>query len=574
MLRIRTIQGPEATLATERIAQAQQILRENFKGWEHDADRMYHWLRDPVKSGWRASLLVAETRMGVVNGFALVLHFSRIATSFLDYIAVRNGIRGRGLGSALYEAVREHCLAAGMRRLYLEAEPDNPAWTSDPGELKRNRQRLRFYEYYGVRPVANTQYHLPLGENASYAYLLIDNLGHATPLPRAEARRAVRLILQTRFTELTNPAYIRRVVHSFRDDPVLLRPPRYVKRRTPRPPTRDGRLDRPYAMIINHKHIIHHVQDRGYEERPARVGALMKAMEKTRLFTAIKPKRYPERHITAVHSRAFVTFLKQICRTLPAGAPVYADTFPRRIPSRVPQRPHPDLAGFYCQDSFTPLDNGAYRAARASVDAALTGAEEILTGVPLAYALCRPPGHHAETAAYGGFCYFNNAAIAAHRLSRTGKTAILDMDFHHGNGTQEVFYRRNDVLTVSLHGNPESAYPYFSGFANETGEGDGQGFNLNIPLSEGIDDAAYIVALQRAIRRIRRFGPVYLVVSLGFDILRGDPTGFFSLTEEVLRQAGQRLASLRYPSLIVQEGGYDLRNLRRGATAFFQGWAS
>ncbi len=571
MLRIRTILGPEAPLASQRIAAAQQILRENFPGWEHDADRMQQWLRDPVKSGWRASLLVAETRLGRVNGFALVLHFARIGYSFLDYIAVRKGIRGRGLGGALYEAVREHCLATGAHGLFLEAESDVPRLAEDERILEQNRKRLRFYEYYGVFPVANTEYHLPLGKDPSSAFLLYDSLGRPVRLALSDARRAVRLILDTRFADLTTPTYIRRVVRSFRDDPVQFRPPVYVKRRTPRPP-KAGRLEKAYALVVNHKHVIHHVQDRGYEERPARVGALMEAMERTGLFTAVRPKRFTESHIAAVHDRAYVRFLKQLCRTLVAGTPVYADTFPRRQPSRVPRRPHPDLAGFYCLDSFTPLDDGAYRAARAAVDAALTGAEEVLTGVPLAYALCRPPGHHAERALYGGFCYFNNAAIAAQFFSSQGRTAILDLDFHHGNGTQDIFYQRGDVLTVSLHGHPERAYPYFAGYADETGDGDGRGCNLNIPLPEGTENPAYLAALKRAVNRMRRFRPAYLVVSLGFDTLRGDPTGFFSLTPAALQEAGRLLAALRYPTLVVQEGGYNLRNLRQGAAAFFRGW--
>jgi acetoin utilization deacetylase AcuC-like enzyme len=326
-------------------------------------------------------------------------------------------------------------------------------------------------------------------------------------------------------------------------------------------------------MIVNHKHVIHHVPDRGYEERPARVATLMKAVDQTNLFTSIRPRRFPESHILAVHDRQFVQYLKALCKRLSPGRPVYADTFPRRRPVRRPRVVDPDLAGYYCLDSFTPLDGGAYKAARASVDVALTGADEILAGVPAAYCLCRPPGHHAERGLYGGFCYFNNAAVAAQYLTEHGRTAVLDVDFHHGNGTQDIFYRRDDVLTVSIHGHPDTAYPYFSGYPDERGEGAGRGYNRNFPLPEATGDEAFLAALDKALRVVRRFRPEYLVVSLGLDTMRGDPTGFFDLTPDGPEQIGRRIASLSLPTLVVQEGGYNLRNLKRGATAFFRGFA-
>ncbi len=573
MIRIRVIQGAGAPLARDRIAQAQRILRQNFPGWEHDAERMVQWLRDPIRTGWRAVLLVAETSQGKVNGFALVLHFSEINSSFLDYIAVRKGIRGSGLGSALYEAVREYCVEVGSQGLYLEVDPDDPELVEDEHTLEQNCRRLRFYEYYDVRPIVNTDYHLPLGDPPTHAYLMFDPLGRDRELPRDEARQAVRMFLEVRFGEMTTPAYIEQVVESFTDDPVRFRPAKYVRRRKPKKPV-PGRLEKAYALVINHKHIIHHVRDRGYEERPARVGALLKAVEATNLFTAVKPRRFAESHVLEVHDRHYVRFVKRLCRKLPPGRPVYADTFPRRQPVRRPRVVDPDLAGYYCLDSFTPLDARAYRAARAAVDAALTGAQEVLAGTRLAYALCRPPGHHAERGLYGGFCYFNNAAIAAHHLSGHGRVAVLDVDFHHGNGTQDIFYRRDDVLTVSIHGNPETAYPYFSGFARETGEGPGLGMNRNYPLPAGTDDERYFRTLDKAIRRVRRFRPEYLVVSLGFDTLSGDPTGFFSLSPGGSEGIGRRIAEMHLPTLVVQEGGYSLRNLKRGARAFFRGWVA
>ena len=154
-------------------------------------------------------------------------------------------------------------------------------------------------------------------------------------------------------------------------------------------------------------------------------------------------------------------------------------------------------AGYYCIDTFTPISRNAYPAARRGVDCALTAARELLAGRRIAYALVRPPGHHAERRSFGGFCYFNNNAIAAQYLTAYGRVAILDIDYHHGNGQQDIFYRRSDVLTVSIHGHPGFAYPYFSGFKEECGEGEGEGFNLNLPLPEAVDGAAYRKALER-----------------------------------------------------------------------------
>jgi acetoin utilization deacetylase AcuC-like enzyme len=282
---------------------------------------------------------------------------------------------------------------------------------------------------------------------------------------------------------------------------------------------------------VSDAHEVHQVSDRGYVERPARVGALREALLPTGLFRLVRVRRFAERHIRAVHDGDFVTYLKNMCEKLRTEQPVYPYVFPVRRPERRPK----DMAvraGYYCMDTFTPLDRKAYTAARAAVDVALTAADGLLArGQRLAYALCRPPGHHAERRVFGGFCYFNNAAIAAHFLSAYGKVAVLDIDYHHGNGTQDIFYKRRDVLTVSIHGHPNVAYPYFSGFADERGFGEGDGFNLNV--------------------------------------IRGDPTGTFHLRPSALGRVGRRIAALDLPCVVVQEGGYRLSNLRRGAVAFF-----
>jgi acetoin utilization deacetylase AcuC-like enzyme len=231
----------------------------------------------------------------------------------------------------------------------------------------------------------------------------------------------------------------------------------------------------------------------------------------------------------------------------------------------------PLRAGYFCIDTFTPLHPNAWLAARRAVDCALTGARAIVHGRRLAYALVRPPGHHAERRVFGGFCYLNSAAIAAHYLSRFGRVAILDVDYHHGNGQQDIFYRRSDVLTVSIHGDPRFAYPYFTGFADEIGEDEGREFNLNLPLEERVDGARYGRALGQALAAVLAFDPAFLVVCLGFDTAKADPTGSWSLGAGDFERNGQRIGALGLPTLVVQEGGYKTRTLGINARHFFRG---
>ena len=237
-------------------------------------------------------------------------------------------------------------------------------------------------------------------------------------------------------------------------------------------------------------------------------------------------------------------------------------------------RPPKDLAlraGYYCIDTFTPLNRNAYLAAKRAVDCALTAAKRLLEGHRLAYALVRPPGHHAERRSFGGFCYFNSAAIAAQYLARHTKVAILDLDYHHGNGQQDIFYERADVLTISIHGHPRLAYPHFSGFASEKGAGAGQGYNLNLPLPENVDGRRYQETLTKARERIIKFRPGFLVIALGLDTAKEDPTGTWSLEGSDFEAMGRAIGSLRLPTLVVQEGGYDTRVLGINARKFFEG---
>ena len=183
----------------------------------------------------------------------------------------------------------------------------------------------------------------------------------------------------------------------------------------------------------------------------------------------------------------------------------------------------------------------------------------------------RPPGHHAERRVFGGFCYFNSAAVAAHYLSKHGTVAVIDIDYHHGNGQQDIFYERDDVLTISIHGDPDFAYPYFTGFPDERGEGAGEGFNVNMNLPEVQTGAQYREALARALDVIRGFKPVFLVIALGLDTAKGDPTGTWLLKPRDFEENGRMLGALHLPTLVVQEGGYRTRTLGTNARHFFQG---
>ncbi len=572
MIRIVRINRTLLPIEKDRIAQVQEIFRRNFAAVADYAEKIPDLLENPIQYGYTTGLLVSEASQGRVTGFSLILYFPTIRSGLLDFMAVCRDIQGGGTGGVLYEATREYLKQMGALGLYLEGLPDDPIAVSDPTILKENQRRLRFYEGYGVRPIIGTEYETPIGPWPA-PYLLYDDLDRNVPLGRSQCRAAMRTILMKKYSHLVTADYIERVVESVIDDPVKIRPPKYVKPEAAMPTNHYAeRLEKPFVMVSCDVHQVHHVHERGYVERPARVGVIRQGLETTHLFDGVGVKHYGQEYIAAVHDADFVNYLKAVCLKLHGKRPVYPYVFPIRRPDRRPK----DLAvraGYYCIDTFTPLDRNAFDAAKAAVDVSLTAAELVVRGRRLAYALCRPPGHHAERRVFGGFCYLNNAAIAAHYLSKHGKVAILDIDFHHGNGAQDIFYRRNDVLTQSIHGHPNYAYPYFSGFADETGEGDGRGFNHNYALPENAGATEYLAVLEKAVAQVRKFSPMFLVLCVGFDIMKGDPTGSFGLTGETLKQIGRIIGGLNLPTLAVQEGGYSLRNLRVGAAALFNGFA-
>lgn len=572
MFRIRRVL--DDVLPTDRaaIAQVQEIIRAQFTALPaKDVAKLPDQLHNPLKYRFRFILFVVEDARGHVKAFALLSHDPTLRFCFLDFLSAELGKTGRGTGGVLYERVREEVLSLKTTGLFYECQPDDPSVVRDPALLRQNMARLRFYERFGARPIAGTEYETPLRPEDPYApYLLYDDLRQHVRLRRDTARAIVQAILEGKYGRSCPPGYIERVVDSFKDDPVRLRRPRYFKNERPVPVAVRIPEDRRIALVVNDQHAIHHVRERGYVESPVRIATIQRELDRTDLFHNITTRHFSEDYIRAVHAPEYVEYFKRVCANLKPGDSIYPYVFPIRNATR-PPRELAVRAGYYCVDTFTPLNHSAYLAARRAVDCTLTAANELLRGRLLAYALVRPPGHHAERRSFGGFCYFNSAAVAAQHLSTQGRVAILDLDYHHGNGQQDIFYDRSDVLTISIHGHPHIAYPYFTGFEDEKGAGDGEGYNVNVPLPESIDGARYHGAISGVLRRLTRFEPRFLIVCLGLDTAKGDPTGTWSLTSGDFETNGHLVGSLGLPTLIVQEGGYNNRVLGINASHFLTG---
>jgi acetoin utilization deacetylase AcuC-like enzyme len=571
MFRIHKVFDVTTQTNKQLLSQVQAMLRVQFNALsEKDIAKLPAQLANPFKFRFRSILMVAEGSDSTVRGFAMLLHAPDLNFCFLDYICAGRGETGGGIGGALYERVREEAFQLGVVGILMECLPDDPALSPDPAIRKQNIARLRFYERFGARPIVNTAYATPLKpEHTDPPYLVLDNLGQSDkPIGRDQAKDIIRAIIERKYGSVCPPGYIDMIVDSVRDDPIALREPRYV--REPGDPAALRPKQRKIALIVNDKHSIHHVNERGYVEAPVRIESITKELDTTDLFERMAPDDFGIGVIEQVHKKDFVEFLKVACANVPPGKSVYPYVFPVRNRAR-PPKDYPLRAGYYCIDTFTPLNANAYKAARRSVDCAMTGAESLLDGTRTAYALVRPPGHHAEHEAFGGFCYFNSAAVAANHLSRRGKVVLLDIDYHHGNGAQDIFYRRKDVFTISIHGHPRYTYPYFSGFDDEKGEEEGKGYNLNLPLPENIDGERYRTTLAIALDRIRKYKPQFLVLALGLDTAKGDPTGSWQLKAKDFRENGRMIGELGLPSLVVQEGGYKTQTLGVNARHFFTG---
>jgi acetoin utilization deacetylase AcuC-like enzyme len=301
-------------------------------------------------------------------------------------------------------------------------------------------------------------------------------------------------------------------------------------------------------------------------ESPARAQFILEALQQ-RGFDILPPRDLPESRLQGVHDAEYVGFLRGAHARWTAGGRE-GSMLPSGFPARGLRQDHRPSGingamGWYTFDASTPIVEGTWDAALAAARSAMTAAALVAEGEPAAYALCRPPGHHAGRAFYGGYCYLNNAALAAQHLRDHGcvRVAVLDVDYHHGNGTQEIFWERDDVLFVSLHATPESEYPYFLGYADERGSGPGAGHTLNLPLPLGTRWQEYRAALEVALAAIARYAPDALVVSLGVDTFEADPISGFRLTAEDYPRLGDCLAAAGLPTVLVQEGGYAVAEI-------------
>jgi acetoin utilization deacetylase AcuC-like enzyme len=301
-------------------------------------------------------------------------------------------------------------------------------------------------------------------------------------------------------------------------------------------------------------------------ECPERAQYVLDRVKAVALGEVVGPARHGLDPVLRVHDAGFVDFLGRAWTDWSAAGnrgEAIPDCWPaRRMAQRKPNSITGQL-GYYAMAGETSIGPGTWEAAQAAADVALTAAARLGAGDRGAFALCRPPGHHAARDLYGGYCFLNNAAIAAQSLRDRGakRVAILDVDFHHGNGTQDIFFGREDVLFVSLHGDPRDAFPYFSGYADETGSGAGAGFNLNLPLPSGTAFAAWSAALEVGLARIRNFAADALVVSLGVDTYEADPISFFKLSSADFASYGKMIGGLGLPTLFVLEGGYAVADV-------------
>lgn len=312
------------------------------------------------------------------------------------------------------------------------------------------------------------------------------------------------------------------------------------------------------------------------EEVPARAEFIRSALVEGGFGTIQAPVDHGLHPIADVHTPDYLEYLSSAYQKsleyFKNDSPVLPEVFPiHKSPGRKPDHIL-GTKGYYSLDTYCPILEGTWEAAYWSAQTALTAADLLLQGEREVFALCRPPGHHAGKAYSAGFCYLNNAAIAARRLQAAGRVAILDVDYHVANGTQDIFYHDPQVLVCSIHGDPKVTFPYYWGYADEHGEGPGEGthFNFPLPIGSGID--VYLQTLDQALEKIRAFQPSYLVLSLGLDIVKGDPVGGFVLQTKDFQHVAAAIAGLKMPTLLLQEGGYLESVLADCTTSFMNGF--
>ncbi|MBT8078639.1 MAG: histone deacetylase family protein [Gammaproteobacteria bacterium] len=315
-------------------------------------------------------------------------------------------------------------------------------------------------------------------------------------------------------------------------------------------------------------------------ESPERANNVLAAIRRVGFGDVVPPDEFDDTHILAVHDPDYVRFLESAWDEWLASGEQGSVARPYAFVTDGMRGAHTEniygKLGRYAFDIFAPIVAGSWQAIRSAADVAMTGAQHIVHGESSAFAICRPPGHHASADLAGGYCYLNNCAIAAQSMIASGrsKVAILDVDYHHGNGTQSIFYDRDDVLTISLHADPAFEYPYYLGYADERGAGDGLGYNRNYPLARGTRWASYCDALMDALQRIQNYSPDAVVCALGLDTYAMDPTTDFAIQSADYSEMGKLVGSLDAPVLSVLEGGYDIDSIGMNTVNFLAGLRS
>lgn len=338
-------------------------------------------------------------------------------------------------------------------------------------------------------------------------------------------------------------------------------------------------------IVYNDRHRLHRGDKEMYRgqlvpcfEKPERADFVHAALKARKLGPILEPRQFAVAAIERVHAPRYIRFLEKAWDlwtaqgntqdALPAVWPVRGfrdDIEPEHFSGKL---------GLYSYDSGTPLMAGTWTAAKLGADIALTAQQLVGGGERAAFALSRPPGHHAGPDFLGGYCFVNNAAVAAQAFCDSGarRVVVLDVDYHHGNGTQTIFYGRSDVMFLSIHGDPRTEYPFFLGHANETGEGAGLGYNKNYPLPAGSSNALWFDALGDAIRRINEYKPDALVISLGVDTFADDPISKFQLREPEYLKLGAQIESLQLPTVFILEGGYAVTEIGHNVAHVLQGF--
>jgi len=312
-------------------------------------------------------------------------------------------------------------------------------------------------------------------------------------------------------------------------------------------------------------------------ECPMRAEHILQRVKDVSLGEIIAPESFDIEAVTRIHDPAFLHFLETCWKDWTAvgyKGEAIATCWPARgMRQRVPDHIDGKL-GYYALSTETAISNGTWEAARAGVDVALTAQAALRDGAREAFALCRPPGHHAAGDMFGGYCFINNAAVAAQAFIDQGasRVALLDVDFHHGNGSQAIFYDRSDVMFVSLHGDPRDAFPHFLGYADESGQGQGEGFNHNYPMGPGTNFKTWGEALADACRKIDNYAPDALMISLGVDTFEHDPISFFKLASDDFKRYGATIAALNLPTLFIMEGGYAVEEIGINAVNVLEGY--